>query len=165
MGIGGRVGDAYPRRLFPSVLVSGVAFRVVYVRLSDADMRGFAESEKADPAIAKFYALQRELAEQRGGLVLELWKLLQGRIFGLPWMMSLDEAAARLGIAEQEADNLAADFSQAAMNAWAATPEYQRSPYRTMHERRAQGLPPLVPGERLVRSLTRDDDEPSSPPT
>ncbi len=137
---------------------------MVCVRLSDAEMRGFAESEKADLAIAKFYALQRELAEQRGGLVLELWKLLQGRIFGLPWMMSLDEAAARLGLAEQEADGLAADFSQATMDAWAATTEYQRSPYRVMHERRHRGLPPLVAGQRLVRSLSRDDDEPSNPP-
>lgn len=80
-------------------------------------------------------------------------------------MMTLDEAAARLGIAEQEAQRLAADFSQAAMDAWAATPEYQRSPYRVMHERNAKGLPPLVPGERLVRSSTDDDDQPSTPMT
>lgn len=137
---------------------------MAYVRLSDAEMRGFEGSKKADPAIAKFYALQRELAEQRGGLVLELWKLLEGRIFGLPWMMTSDEAARRLGISEQEVHRLAADFSQAAMDAWAVTPEYQRSPYRVMHERRAQGLPPLVPAERPLRS-SRDDDQPSGPPT
>ena len=138
---------------------------MVHVRLSDADMREFAESEKRDPAIARFYALQRELAEQRGGLVLELWRLLQGRIFGLPWMMTSDEAASRLGISQQEVHRLADDFSQEAMDAWAATPEYQRSPYKVMHERRAQGLPPLVPGERLTTDLTSDDGQQDSPPT
>ena len=138
---------------------------VVHVRLSDADMREFAESEKRDPAIARFYALQRELAEQRGGLVLELWILLQGRIFGLPWMMTSDEAAGRLGISQQEVHRLADDFSQEAMDAWAATPEYQRSPYKVMHERRAQGLPPLVPGERLTTDLTSDDSQQDSPPS
>lgn len=138
---------------------------MVYVCLSDADMREFAESEKRDPAIARFYALQRELAGQRGGLVLELWKLLQGRIFGLPWMMTSDEAARRLGISQQEVHRLAADFSQKAMDAWAATPEYQRSPYRVMHERRAQGLPPLVPGERLATGFASDDGDQDSPPT
>ena len=120
---------------------------VVHVRLSDADMREFAESEKRDPAIARFYALQRELVEQRGGLVLELWKLLQGRIFGLPWMMTSDEAGGRLGISQQEVHRLADDFSREAMDAWAATPEYQGSSYKAMHERRVQGLPPLVPGD------------------
>ena len=138
---------------------------MVHVRLSDADMREFAESEKRDPAIARFYALQRELAEQRGGPVLELWKLLQGRIFGLPWMMTSDEAASRLGISQQEVYRLAGDFSQEVMDAWAATPEYQRSPYKVMHERRAQGLPPLVPGERLTTDLTSDDGQQDSPPT
>lgn len=135
---------------------------VVHVRLSDADMRGFADSEKRDPAIAKFYALQRELAEQRGGLVLELWKLLRGRIFRLPWMMTSDEAASRLGISEQEVHRLADDFLQEAMDAWAATPEYQGSPYKVMHRRRAQGLPPLVAGEP---DLTSDDGQQDSPLT
>ena len=126
---------------------------MVYVSLSDADMREYAETEKRDPAIARFYALQRELAGQRGGLVLELWKLLQGRIFGLPWMMTSDEAARRLGISQQEVHRLAADFSQEAMDAWAATPEYQRSPYRVMHERRAQGLPRLCLASGWRRAL------------
>jgi hypothetical protein len=135
---------------------------VVHVRLSDAELRGFAESEKRDPAIARFYALQREVAEQRGSLVLELWKLLQGRIFGLPWMMTSDEAASRLGISEQEVQRLADEFLQEAMDAWAATPEYQGSPYKVMHERRAQGLPPLVPGEP---DLTSDDGQQESPLT
>lgn len=139
--------------------------RVTHVRLSDADMREFAQSEQRDPAIARFYALQRELAEQRGGLVLELWKLLDGRIFGLPWMMTSDEAASRLGISRQDVHGLAADFSQEAMDAWAATPEYRRSPYRVMHERRAQGLPPLVPGERPAPGLTSDDSRQDGPPT
>jgi hypothetical protein len=120
---------------------------VVYVRLSDADMREFAESEKRDRATAKLHALQRELADQRGGRLLELWKLLEGRIFGLPWMMTSDEAAGRLGISQHEVQRLADDFLQEAMDAWAATPEYQQSPYRVMHERQAQGLPPLAPGE------------------
>ena len=135
------------------------------MRLSDAEMRAYAETERRDPAIAKFYALQRELAEQRGGLVLELWKLLQGRIFGLPWMTTSDEAARRLGISQQEVHRLAEDFSQEAMDAWAATPEYQGSPYKVMHERRAQGLPPLVPGERLTTDLTSDHGQQDSPPT
>lgn len=97
--------------------------------------------------------------------MLELWKLLQGRIFGLPWMMTSDEAASRLGISQQEVHRLADDFSQEVMDAWAATPEYQRSPYRVMHERRAQGLPPLVPGERLTTDLTSDDGQQDSPPS
>jgi hypothetical protein len=137
--------------------------RVVHVRLSDADTREYAETGKRDPAIAKFHALKRELAEERGGLLLELWKLLEGRIFGLPWMMTSDEAASRLGISQQEVHRLAAEFSREAMDAWAATPEYQRSPYRVMHERRAQGLPPLVPGERLATGITSDDSQQDSP--
>jgi hypothetical protein len=138
---------------------------VVHVRLSDADMRAFAASEKRDPAIAKFHALQRQLAEQRGGLLLELWKLLQGRIFGLPWMMTTDDAAGRLGISQHEVQRLADDFLQEAMDAWAATPEYQQSPYRVMHERRAQGLPPLVPGDRSAPSIASDDSQPDRPAT
>lgn len=130
---------------------------MAYVRLSEAEMRGFEASASADPAIATFHALQRDLAEQRGGLVLALWKLLHGRIFGLPWMMTSDEAARRLEISEQEVHRLAAEFSQATMDAWALTPEYQRSPYRSMHERRAQGLAPLVAGERPPRS-SRDGE-------
>ena len=122
-------------------------------------MREFAKSEKRDPAIARFHALQRELAEQRGGPVLELWKLLQGRIFGLPWMMTSDEAAERLGISQQEVHRLADAFSQEAMAAWSSTPEYQRSPYKAMHERRARGLPPLVPTDRLTTELTSDDGQ------
>ena len=120
---------------------------VVYARLSDAEMRGFAKSEAADPAIAKLYALERQFAEQRGGRTLDLWRLHQGRIFGLPWMMSLDDAAARLGIAEAEATALATELRESVWRTWKQTPEYRDSPYPAMHERRAQGLPAHLPRE------------------
>ena len=131
--------------------------RVGYVSLSEEELRGFAESEARDPAIAKLYLLEREFAEMRGGRILDVWKLFQGRIFGLPWMMTLDEVAKRLGITDEEANAAAAEVTETVVPLWHATPEYKASPYRVMHERRARGLPPLLQGGRIP--TVADDSE------
>ena len=129
---------------------------VVYVSLSEEELRGFAASEARDPAIAKLYELEREFAETRGGRVLDVWRLYQGRIFGLPWMMTLDEVAKRLGIADAEVNAAAAELRAAVGPLWYASAEYKASPYRVMHERRARGLPALLEGGRVP---TADDIE------
>lgn len=122
---------------------------VVYVSLSEEELRGFAASEARDPAIAKLYELEREIAEIRGGRILDVWRLYHGRIFGLPWMMTLDEVAQRLGITDEEVNAAAAELHTAVDPLWKASPEYKASPYRVMHERRARGLPPLLEGGRV----------------
>ncbi len=95
--------------------------------------------------------------EARGGRILDVWKLLQGRIFGLPWMMTLDEVAKRLGITDEEVNAAAAELLEAVHPLWHATPEYEASPYRVMHERQARGLPPLLEGGRVP--TVADDTE------
>lgn len=136
-----------------TIIFAGVG----YVSLSEEELRGFAESEAKDPAIAKLYSLEREFAETRGGRILDVWKLSHGRIFGLPWMMTLDEVARRLGITEEEANAAAAEVTHAVIPLWHATPEYRASRYRVMHERRARGLPPLLEGGRVP--TVADDTE------
>lgn len=122
---------------------------VVYVSLSEEELVGFAASEARDPAIAKLYEFEREFAETRGGRILDVWTLHQGRIFGLPWMMTLDEVAKRLGITDEEVNAAVAELRASVGPLWEASPEYKASPYRVMHERRARGLPPLLEGGRV----------------
>lgn len=121
---------------------------VVVVHLSAGQMADFAASRARDPAIAKLYELEVAYVTKRGGLALELWRLHRGDLFGDPWIMTLDECVKRLDATEEEVLRVAGEVAADVHPRWFATEEYQRSPYREMHERRARGLPPMRrPGE------------------
>lgn len=73
--------------------------------LSAEEMAAFASTPADDPARVADTRI-RKYAEREGGRTLTYWKLELGRIWGDPVMMTPDEAAARLGWTEAEAEEI-----------------------------------------------------------
>lgn len=97
------------------------------VRLSESEMRGFEQSAEEDPAIKRLNQLTVEYAQKQGGITLEFWKLHMGRLFGLPWMMTVDECAKRLRLPISQLKSIAIESEYAIAKRWEASAEYQRS--------------------------------------
>lgn len=73
--------------------------------LSADEMTWFAARPADDPAHVADTRI-RDYAEREGGRTLAYWKLELGRIWDEPVMMTPDEAAARLGWTEAEAEEI-----------------------------------------------------------
>lgn len=106
------------------------------VHYSPAQLQDFERSAAKDPAIAKLHEITVQYATAQGGTVLEFWKLHMGRLFGNPWFMTVDECAKRLNMPVSAVLPIAEASGKAIHARWQATPEYQRSDYRTLHEQR-----------------------------
>lgn len=105
-------------------------------RLSQEEMDAFAKADADDPAITRLYELTVEHAQEKGGEVLEFWELHMGRLFGKPWMMTVDEVATRLDLPISAAAKIQEDSNAEILPRWYATPEFADSPYREKHEER-----------------------------
>src|SRR3954454_8933723 len=99
------------------------------VNLSPAEMKGFEASAAANPGIAKLYELIREHATQKGGIVLDVWRLHLGRIFGEPIMMTPDEVAKRLSLPLSTVTGIIEGTRKAVRPEWLASAEFRASPF------------------------------------
>lgn len=93
------------------------------------DMAAWRASWDRDPAIAKLYEFIVDYATQRGGLVLAVWKLHMGQIFGEPVMMTPDEVAKRLKLPLSDVTKIIADTDAFVRPRWKGTREYQSSQF------------------------------------
>jgi len=91
------------------------------------DMAAWRASWEKNSAIAKLYELIVDYATQRGGLVLGVWKLHMGQIFGEPIMMTADEVAERLKLPLSDVTKIIDDTNAHVRPKWKATREYQSS--------------------------------------
>src|SRR5262249_30952061 len=66
--------------------------------LSPDEMAYFSDSARRYPPAVLADQRLREYAERVGGLTLRYWQLALGRVWGQPYMMTVDEAASRLGL-------------------------------------------------------------------
>lgn len=64
--------------------------------LDEDDMAYFLDDARRDPRALAADRQVRAYAEERGGLTLAYWRLALGRIWGEPYMMTIDEVAKRL---------------------------------------------------------------------
>jgi len=65
--------------------------------LGPEEMAYFTDPSRRDPRAVLAEERLRDYAERTGGLTLEFWQLLVGHVWGQPRMMTMDEAAKRLG--------------------------------------------------------------------
>jgi hypothetical protein len=86
-------------------------------------------STAADPAMAKLRDLTVEYVQAQGGLVLDVWRHYMGQWFGEPWMMTLNEVGARLGISENHAENIVRATDAVVVPKWRRTEEFRNSVY------------------------------------
>lgn len=82
------------------------------VHLTPAKMQHWA-SLPEDPPVAVNDRQVRVYAEQQGGVTLRYWKLALARVWGDPFMMTNDEVAKRLGVAESDLEQIVADTNAA----------------------------------------------------
>jgi hypothetical protein len=68
------------------------------VRFTEQDMEKWREADRQTPRTRKLYDLAMAHAEQEGGQTLEFWKLHMGRLWEIPVMMNIDDAAQRMNI-------------------------------------------------------------------
>lgn len=82
-----------------------------------------------DPAMAKLRDLTVAYVSVQGGLMLDVWRLYMGHWFGEAQMMTLREAADRLGISEAHAENIIRATDAAVVPQWRRTDEFRASAY------------------------------------
>jgi hypothetical protein len=87
-------------------------------------LAGWAAAEEHDPAMAKLRDLTVEYVSAQGGLTLALWRLYMGPWFSNNVMMTLDDAASKLGISDQLALNIVRSTDAVIIPRWRRTPEF-----------------------------------------
>ena len=83
-------------------------------------MSYFLDRSRRDPRALAADDDVRAYAEKQGGLTLAYWRLALGRIWGEPYMMTMDEVAKRLGRPVSELQGLV-DETHAALG-WESRP-------------------------------------------
>jgi len=97
------------------------------VRFTKQEMAKWREADSRTPRARKLFELAKAYAEQEDGQTLELWKHHLGRLWGIPVMMTIDEAAQRMKIPESQAQQIYDDSIAAIRPEWEASPEYHIS--------------------------------------
>ena len=97
------------------------------VRFTEQEMENWREADAQTPRARKLFELARAHAEQEGGQTLELWKYHLGRLWGIPVMMTIDDAAQRMNISVSRAQQIYDNSIEAIRPEWEASPEYQIS--------------------------------------
>lgn len=95
------------------------------VNLTPEDMTAFRASRQKHPWAKKRDDITLEVVNNKGGQTLEIWMLLDGRIFGHPWLMTSDEVARRLNLPLSEVITIAETAGQEIHDTWTATPEFK----------------------------------------
>lgn len=95
------------------------------VRFTDAEMEGWRDADRRAPRARKLFELAKAHAEGAGGQTLELWKLHMGRLWGIPVMMGVDDAAQQMGISVSRAQRIYDGSIEAIRPEWEASPEYR----------------------------------------
>lgn len=94
------------------------------VRFTDQDMREWDIADRKTPRTRKLFELAKSHAEHSGGLTLKLWQLHMGRLWGIPVMMTLDDAAKHVKIPVPQAQQVFDDTMTAIRSEWETSPEY-----------------------------------------
>lgn len=75
------------------------------------------------------------VVHQRGGRTLEVFKLLDGRLFGAPWLMTSDEVARRLNLPVSEVIKVAESAYRVIWDEYRRLPEYKEfKAHQLLHE-------------------------------
>lgn len=94
------------------------------VRFTEEEMSNWREADRRTPRTRKLFELAKAHAEQEGGQTLELWKNHMGRLWGIPIMMTIDDAAQRMNIPVSRAQQIYDDSIEAIRPEWEASPEF-----------------------------------------
>jgi hypothetical protein len=94
------------------------------VRFTEQEMESWPEADRRTPRTRKLYELAKAHAEQEGGQTLELWKYHMGRLWGIPIMMTIDDAARRMNIPVSLAQQIYDNSIEAIRPTWEASPEF-----------------------------------------
>ena len=97
------------------------------VRFTEQEMENWREADRKTPRTRKLFDLAKDHAEQEGGQTLELWKHHMGRLWGIPIMMTIDDAAQRMNISISRAQQIYDNSIEAIRPEWEASPEYHMS--------------------------------------
>jgi hypothetical protein len=96
-------------------------------RFTEQEMENWREADRKTPRTRKLFDLAKTHAEQEGGQTLELWKLHMGRLWGIPIMMTIDDAAQRMNISVSRAQQIYENSIEAIRPEWESSPEYRVS--------------------------------------
>jgi hypothetical protein len=96
-------------------------------RFTEQEMENWREADRKTPRTRKLFDLTKAHAEQEGGQTLELWKLHMGRLWGIPIMMTIDDAAQRMNISVSRAQQIYDNSVEVIRPEWEASPEYHIS--------------------------------------
>jgi hypothetical protein len=97
-------------------------------RFTEQEMENCWEADRKTPRTRKLFDLAKAHAGQEGGQTLELWKHHHmGRLWGIPIMMTLDDAAQRMNISVSRAQQIYDNSIEAIRPGWEASPEYHTS--------------------------------------
>ena len=94
------------------------------VRFTEQEMEGWREAHRKTPRTRKLYDLAMAHAEREGGQTLELWKNHMGRLWGIPIMMTIDDAARQMNLPMSRAQKIYDHTIEAIRPEWEASPEY-----------------------------------------
>ncbi|HEX5527080.1 MAG TPA: hypothetical protein VFX44_07770 [Solirubrobacterales bacterium] len=97
------------------------------VKITPEEMESLGNRLSGDPAVAKLYELIKKEAEEIGGDTLRAWQLHLGKIWGRPYVMTLDEVASRLRMPVSRVTGLIQEVQDVVRPKWLATPEYKAS--------------------------------------
>jgi hypothetical protein len=81
-------------------------------------------AEEQDPAMIRLRDLTVDYVTAQGGLTLDVWRLYMGHWFGGNVMMTTDDVALELGIAEQLAVNIIRSTDAVIIPRWRRAPEF-----------------------------------------
>lgn len=98
------------------------------VRFTEQEMEEWREADRRTPRTRKLFDLAKAHAEREGGETLELWRHHMGRLWGIPVMMTIDDAARRMNISESRAQQIYDNSLEAIRPEWEASPEYGQTP-------------------------------------
>lgn len=94
------------------------------VRFTEREMEGWRAADRKTPRTRKLFELAKAHAEREGGQTLELWQHHMGRLWGIPVMMGVPDAAERMGISAARAQQIYDGSMEAIRPEWEASPEY-----------------------------------------
>ena len=104
--------------------IGGKGAAMTVVRFTEQEMENWREADTQTPRTRKLFELAKAHAEREGGQTLELWKYHMGRLWGIPVMMTIGDAAQRMNISVSRAQQIYDNSIEAIRPAWEASPEY-----------------------------------------
>lgn len=99
------------------------------VRQTPEEFAELAGRLSADPAVNRLYELTKAHAEKAGGETLAVWQLHMGRLWGRPYVMTVDEVARRLSLPVSLVTERVNEVNRAVRPKWFATREYKESQF------------------------------------